>query len=84
MNYNDGLGWLLMNLIGPAILGLALAWGGYQSYRWRQRRGRPLDARAVGHDPEPTGRYLAALGLPVLATFALIAVVVMTHLGGHG
>ena len=49
MNYNDGFGWLLMNLIGPAILGLILAYGGYQSWLWRKRRGRPLDARIVGH-----------------------------------
>ncbi|HKG82641.1 MAG TPA: hypothetical protein VKB16_05720 [Beijerinckiaceae bacterium] len=84
MNYNDGLGWLLMNFIGPAVLGLLLAWGGYQSYMWRRQRGKPIDARTIGHDPEPTGRYIAALGLPVLATFALIAIVVATHVGHHG
>jgi hypothetical protein len=39
---------------------------------------------SIGHDPEPTGRYIAALGLPVLATFALIAIVVATHVGHHG
>ena len=83
MNYNDGFGWLLMNLIGPAILGLLLAWGGYQSYLWRKRRGRPVDARTIGHDERPTGRTLAALGLPVLATFVLIAIVIVTHVG-HG
>ena len=83
MNYNDGFGWLLMNLIGPAILGLLLAWGGYQSWLWRKRRGRPVDARTIGHDERPTGRTLAALGLPVLATFVLIAIVVATHIG-HG
>ena len=27
MNSNDGLGWLLMNFIGPAVLGLLLAEG---------------------------------------------------------
>lgn len=84
MNYNDGFGWLLMDIIGPLLLALLLAWGGYQTYLWRRRVGKPIDARSIGHDPAPTGRILAALGLPVLATFALIAIVLMTHLGPQG
>jgi hypothetical protein len=95
MNYNDGLGWLLMNFIGPILLGLALAWGGYESYRRRRARGAPVDARqatpreaavnaAYGQgEDKPTGSYILALGLPVLATFVLIAIVVVTHIG-HG
>jgi hypothetical protein len=94
MSYNDGLGWLLMNLIGPILLGLLLAWGGYQTYLWRRRRGLPVGARRAspqeaavnvaygqGYD-DRRGSPLLALGLPVLATFILIAIVLMTHLGG--
>jgi predicted PurR-regulated permease PerM len=69
MNYIEGFGLLLMNFIGPAILALMLAYGGYQTYLWRRRRGKP------------TGQYLLALGLPVLASFVLIAIVIITHLG---
>ena len=32
MNYIEGFGLLLMNFIGPAILALILAYGGYQTY----------------------------------------------------
>jgi hypothetical protein len=93
MNYNDGLGWLLMNFVGPIILALLLAWGGYQTLLWRRRRGLPIGAReatpreaavneAYGQGRRhSTGHYLMALGLPVLFTFALIAIVVATHLG---
>ena len=44
-------------------------------------RGKPVDARVIGHDDAPTGQYLLALGLPVLASFVLIAIVIVTHLG---
>src|SRR5215210_7475800 len=81
MNYIEGFGLLLMNLIGPAILALILAYGGYQTYLWRRRRGKALDARVIGHDDGPTGQYLLALGLPVLASFVLIAIIIVTHLG---
>jgi len=81
MNYIEGFGVLLMNFIGPAILALILAYGGYQTYLWRRRRGKPVDARVIGHDDAPTGQYLLALGLPVLASFVLIAIVIVTHLG---
>ena len=94
MNYNDGLGWLLMNLAGPILLGLLLAWGGYQTYVWRRRRGLPIGARRAspheaavnvahgqGYDDRKTS-LLVALGLPVAATLVLIAIVVATHLGG--
>jgi hypothetical protein len=94
MNYNDGLGWLLMNFIGPILLGLLLAWGGYQTYLWRRRRGLPVGARPAspqeaavnvehgqGYDDRKASPLLA-LGLPVLATFILIAIVMMVHLGG--
>ena len=81
MNYIEGFGLLLMNFIGPAILALILAYGGYQTYLWRRRRGKPVDARIIGHDDAPTGQYLLALGLPVLASFVLIAIVIVTHLG---
>jgi hypothetical protein len=47
MNYIEGFGVLLMNFIGPAILALILAYGGYQTYLWRRRRGKPVDARAT-------------------------------------
>ena len=79
MNYIEGFGLLLMNFIGPAIL--ALTYGGYQTYLWRRRRGKPVDARVIGHDDEPTGHYLLALGLPVLAAFVIIAIVIVTHVG---
>jgi hypothetical protein len=94
MSYNDGLGWLLMNFIGPILLGLLLAWGGYQTYLWRRSRGLPVGARRAspqeaavnvahgqGYDDRRTSPLLA-LGLPVLAAFVLIAIVLMTHLGG--
>ena len=53
MNYIEGFGLLLMNFIGPAILALILAYGGYQTYLWRRRRGKPVDARVIGHDDGP-------------------------------
>lgn len=81
MNYIEGFGLLLMNFTGPAILALILAYGGYQTYLWRRRRGKPVDARVIGRYDAPTGQYLLALGLPVLASFVLIAIVIVTHLG---
>ena len=95
MNYNDGLGWLLMDIIGPLLLALLLAWGGYQTYLWRRRRGLPLDARRaspqeaavnVAHGQGYGDRGISpllGLGLPVLAAFVLIAIVIVTHVG-HG
>jgi hypothetical protein len=95
MNYNNGLGSLLMTFIGPILLGLLLAWGGYQTYLWRRRRGLSVGARRAspheaavnvavgqGYDERKTSPILA-LGLPVLAAFILIAIVIATHVG-HG
>lgn len=88
MNYNDGLGWVLMNLIGPLLLALALAWGGYESYRRRRARGLPVGARAIdpsqgaAMDDRPSrssATYLTRLGLPVVAALALIWVVVRLY-----
>jgi hypothetical protein len=84
MNYNDGLGWLLMNLIGPLLLAAALAYGGYETYRRRRARGLPVGPRAIDPgraaalDDRPSrsaGTYLVRLGLPVLAALILIAIV---------
>jgi len=93
MNYNDGLGLLLINFAGPILLGLLLAWGGYQTYLWRRRRGLPVDARpASPYEAAVNVEYgqgygdggaspLVPLGLLVLATFIFIAIVLVTHLG---
>jgi hypothetical protein len=92
MNLNDGLGLLLMNFAGPILLGLLLAWGGYQTYLWRRRRGLPVDARTASpHEAAVNIEYgqgygdrtspLVTLGVLVLATFILIAIVILTHLG---
>src|SRR5215204_4704033 len=93
MNYNDGLGLLLINFAGPILLGLLLAWGGYQTYLWRRRRGLPVDARpASPYEAAVNVEYgqgygdggtspLVPLGLLVLATFIFIAIVLVTHIG---
>ena len=93
MSEHYGLGMILMNFIGPIILGLLLAWGGYQTYRWRRRRGLPVGARAASpHESAVNVAYgqgygdrrtspLVTLGLLLLATLILIAIVLMTHLG---
>jgi hypothetical protein len=83
----------LLNFVGPIILGLLLAWGGYQTYLWRRRRGLPVGARSAspyeasvniehgqGYDDRSTSPLLV-LSLLVLATLILIAIVLMTHLG---
>ena len=93
MSEHYGLGMVLMNFIGPIILGLLLAWGGYQTYLWRRRRGLPVGARpASPHEAAVNVEYgqgygdrrtspLLALGLLLLATLMLIAIVLITHLG---
>jgi hypothetical protein len=84
MNYNDGLGWLLMNLIGPLLLAAALAYGGYETYRRRRARGLPVGPRSIepglaaAMDDRPSrssGTYILRLALPVLAALILIAIV---------
>jgi hypothetical protein len=96
MTYYDGFGWLLMDIVGPLLLALLIAWGAYQTYQWRRRRGLPVGARRAtpyeaavnvevgqGYHDRRTSPLLA-LGLPVLAALVLIAVVMMTHLGPQG
>jgi hypothetical protein len=83
----------LLNFVGPIILGLLIAWGGYQSYLWRRRRGLPVGARSASpHEAAVNVAYgqgygdrktspLVTLALLLLATLIFIAIVIMTHLG---
>ena len=37
----------LLNFVGPIILGLLIAWDGYQTYLWLCRRDLPVGARSA-------------------------------------
>ena len=76
---------------GAVVLGLILAWGGYQTVRYRRERGLPVGARqanpqeagfnaAVGQGREKSaGTYALRLGVPILVAFVIIALAVWTY-----
>jgi hypothetical protein len=79
----SGSMWFLITVIGVALLGAALAWGGFQTFKRRERTGAPIGARhatsaeaaAAGGERRSSGTYLMRLGIPVAAVCLLLIVV---------
>jgi hypothetical protein len=84
----SGVLWAMATIGGPAILAVVLALGGYRTIQRRQRLGLPVGARpaspaqaahVTATERRSTGTYFLRLGLPVLATCVLIAVVIALY-----
>ncbi len=89
----SGLMWAVITVVGGTILlGAILAWGNLQSSRRRAGTGAPTGALpATGQEAvenalfgqgrdKPLSAYALRLGLPVVAAFALIAVVMALYM----
>ena len=66
MGNASGALWALQIIVGPLVLGIALA---YAAFRWRRRRVQG----AGGY----TGREVAMIALPVVIAVALFTVLMM-------
>jgi hypothetical protein len=67
MEEASGVLWLLQIVVGPLILGIALAYGGFQ---WRRRRLRQGEGNY-------TTREIVMLALPVVIGVVLFTVLMM-------
>jgi hypothetical protein len=90
----SGWGYIIIDILAVIALGAALAWGGYQSLEHRQRRHKPIDARAATPEEAAMNRaleqgeeksssnYLLRLGLPLLAAVLLVAYLFARYMPG--
>lgn len=80
----QGLIWSLTIVVMPILLGLAIAFGAYQTWR-RRRTGDPPPRREPGRidnvDPNPDdaaqARYIGKLGIVSLVVFVALALVIV-------
>jgi hypothetical protein len=86
----SGIFWSLATIGGPIILAVVLALAGYRTIQRRRRLGLPVGARpaspgqaayVAATERRSPGTYMLRLGLPVLATCVLIAVVIALYTG---
>jgi len=82
----QGLIWSLTIVVMPILLGLAIAYGAYQTWR-RRRTGAPPPRGEPGRidnvDPNPDdaaqNRYMGRLGIISLGVFVVLALVIVAY-----
>ncbi|MGJ3261919.1 MAG: hypothetical protein ACFE0R_01665 [Salinarimonas sp.] len=81
----QGLVWSLTIIVMPILLGLAIAFGAYQTWK-RRKSGRPA-RREPGHidnvDPNPDdnaqARYMGKLGIVSTVVFVVAAILIVVY-----